>query len=75
MCKRIAGYERPEYPGAYQWPIYEYKCPECGVWTKDIDGNLAIKDENDEWSPVCVECAITLNEEWADNVAERNALA
>ncbi len=29
--RRRVGIER-DYPGGYGWPIYQYRCPECGQW-------------------------------------------
>jgi predicted SprT family Zn-dependent metalloprotease len=44
-----------EYPGAYAWPTYEYRCPECHQWHNGSD-TTHIHDDGSE-SMLCETCA------------------
>jgi hypothetical protein len=44
-----------EYPGAYAWPDYEYRCPDCQKWTGGSDVTL-VHDDGTE-SVLCSTCA------------------
>lgn len=50
---RVTGYYR-EYPGAHAWPIYEYRCGNCGRWGESSDVSFPNDDGTD--SPCCPAC-------------------
>lgn len=59
---RVIGHEQ-EYPGSYAWPIYEYFCPDCQTWTKDIHGDITSVHEDGTESYLCDKCAEEVSEE------------
>jgi hypothetical protein len=51
-----------EYPGAYAWPEYEYRCPDCGCWSDGSDVTQSNADGTE--SVLCEACAGC----WSDSV-------
>lgn len=52
--RRLVG-RYAEYPGAYAWPEYEYRCPECNCWHNGSDVTQINADGTE--STLCPKCA------------------
>ncbi len=55
--RRKVGVEQ-DYPGSYEWPIYEYRCPICKKWSSGSDVTVTHNDETE--SVLCEKCASTI---------------
>lgn len=66
--RKTIGYEQ-EYPGAYRWPIYAYKCPECGKFSKD-GGDITLTSEDGHDHYVCDRCAEEIDKEIGAAICE-----
>lgn len=53
-----------EYPGAYAWPEYEYRCPDCDKWHGGGD-TVEVHSDGTE-SVLCPSCAAQLDELFED---------
>lgn len=52
--KVCVGHEQ-DYPGAYRWPIYQVRCPECGQMTKEY-GDVSVLSEDGHEHLLCTPC-------------------
>jgi Zn ribbon nucleic-acid-binding protein len=61
------GHEQ-DYPGAYQWPLYAVRCPECKEMVKEY-GEVSVLSEDGHEHFLCVPCgeyAIRMSNEITD---------
>jgi hypothetical protein len=57
--RRKIGVEQ-DYPGSFEWPIYEYLCPCCNTWG---GGSGTDQKVGDEWHVLCEACEEKVNKE------------
>jgi DNA-directed RNA polymerase subunit RPC12/RpoP len=56
--KRKVGVDQ-DYPGSYGWPVYEYRCPDCGQWfggRTGVDGSDVSETVEGEHQYLCAPC-------------------
>ena len=62
--RRIGSEIEGHYPCETHWPIYEYRCPECGIWHQSGGDVTQIEDDGSE-TYLCRICADALIAEGA----------
>lgn len=52
--RRQIGMEETAF-GMFSWPVYEYRCAECGKWTTDVCDITRVHDDGTQ-SHICQTC-------------------